>query len=218
MKSAPTAEELAGAAGQWFADAPPLLRWKMRLRCRTTPFERLVELVPPGASVLEVGGGAALFPALLAHCGLRVRVTGFDRDPERVAAAQRLAPRFAAGGSSLDFRLSDVAGQWPEGRFDVVAVLDLLHHLPPALHEQVVLEAARRLNPGGTLIFKDMCVRPRWRNWANRLHDLASFGQWIHDAPPERVQGWAEGAGLHLATAERLDRLWYGHELMVFRR
>ena len=213
-----TPAELSQAANTWFRDAPALFRFKMRLRCLTTPFERLIKLTPEGASLLDVGGGSALFPVLLAHCGKRVRAVGFDQDPARAAVARLVALPMRECGSSLEYRQADITSEWPEGTFDIVAILDVLHHLPPRLYQPVIQTAAAKLNPGGALLYKDMCVRPLWRNWANRLHDLVSFGQWIHDVNPEQVERWAKAAGLTLERSERHNRYWYGHDIRVFRR
>jgi len=98
-----------------------------------------------------------------------------------------------------------------------VSLIDVPHHVPPAGQRECFLTAAARLGPGGVLIYKDMARRPVWRALANRLHDLVLARQWIHYVPVERVEGWAAEAGLGLTRAARFNRLWYAHELRVFR-
>jgi hypothetical protein len=53
---------------------------------------------------------------------------------------------------------------------------------------------------------------------ANRLHDLLLAHQCIHYAPIAEVKRWATEAGLELIEARTINRLWYSHELCVFRK
>ena len=71
---------------------------------------------------------------------------------------------------------------------------------------------------GGLLVYKDMVERPRWRAWKNRLHDLVLARQWINYAPLQSVCDWVRPAALHEDRRVQLNLLWYGHELVVFRR
>lgn len=167
--------------------------------------------------MLDAGCGGGLFLALLAHEGKLARGVGFDVS----AAAIDLASAMAKGAGHhgrLEFVRLDIGEPWPEGPFDVVSLIDVMHHVPPAAQRECFVTAASRLAPGGTLIYKDMARRPRWRALANRLHDLALARQWIHYAPIDRVEGWAAETGLELTGASQFTRLWYAHELRIFRR
>jgi SAM-dependent methyltransferase len=87
--------------------------------------------VGPGTTVLDLGCGTGLFARAAADRG--ARVTGVDVDPEavRLAAAEVPEGSFAVGP----------AEQPPPGRFDVVAAVQLLMHVPDPV---AVLSAARR--------------------------------------------------------------------------
>jgi 2-polyprenyl-3-methyl-5-hydroxy-6-metoxy-1,4-benzoquinol methylase len=107
---------------------------------------------------------------------------------------------------------------WPSETFDVVSIIDVMHHVPPGLQRTFFTEASKRVAPGGRLVYKDMCRKPAWRALSNRLHDLLKARQWIHYRPIAEVEAWAKQAGLRLTTARDLTALWYGHELRVFER
>ena len=49
---------------------------------------------------------------------------------------------------------------WPEDKFDVVTVIDVLHHIKPKEQSLFVKKTIDKINPGGTLIIKDMNTRP----------------------------------------------------------
>ena len=148
------------------------------------------------------------------------RGLGFDMSAKAIDLATHMAERLRTiqGQNCLSFQSHTVTAPWPAELFDVVCIIDVLHHVPPAEQRRVLEQASNCLAPGGHLIYKDMCRRPVWRALANRLHDLLVARQWIHYVPLERVETWAAECGLRLLHNERINRLWYGHELLVFRR
>jgi 2-polyprenyl-3-methyl-5-hydroxy-6-metoxy-1,4-benzoquinol methylase len=195
------------------AAMPRGLRLLQRLRPLICPCDRLLAAVPPGARVLDVGCGAGLILGLLADAGRIAEGTGIDAGTAAIAAAATIPAH-----GRLRFIAQDAAAPWPEGRFDAVLLIDLLHHLRPAAQRAVVAQAAAALAPGGLLIIKDMAVRPRWMATMNRLHDLVMARQWIHQIPGATIASWCHDAGLVPAPVERFQRWWYAHELVTARR
>ena len=193
------------------------LRFIQGYRLFLCPFEALIEVVPAEARVLDVGCGGGLFLALLAATGRISQGVGFDASRTAIEVAQRLGPNLPAG-SRLRFVRRGVGEPWPEELFDVVSMVDLMHHVPPSEQAKALAKAARHVAPGGLLLYKDVSEGPAWRAWASRLHDLVIARQWIHIVPFATVVRWAEAAGLKTERHARIDVLWYGHELGVFRR
>lgn len=181
------------------------------------PFEALVTLVPRESEVLDVGCGSGLFLGLLAQCGRIRRGTGFDSNADAIARAECMRARLQQP-DSIVFEYRDAQEVWPTGPFDVVSVIDVMHHVPPAAQRSIIERAASRLKPGGLLIYKDMVEHPKWRAWMNRLHDLVLVREWINYAPLQSVCDWAQAAGLQEIHRAHFNLLWYGHELVVFRR
>lgn len=97
-------------------------------------------------------------------------------------------------------------------------MIDMMHHIPPAVREALFLAAVDRVAPGGVLIYKDMRRRPHWRAAMNQLHDLLLARQWISHCPSEQVLGWASEAGLTIAQHSLYNKAWYAHELIVFKK
>lgn len=202
-----------------FADAPRGRRMMQRYRPYICPFHLLIDYVPAGATVLDVGCGSGLFLGLLTRCGRISRGVGFDSDPQAIAAAQMMSKRIEnPGNAALTLEHRGVNDPWPEEMFDVVSLIDVMHHVPIPARRELVVQLCRHMRPGGRLIYKDIAPRPLWRAWANRLHDLTLARQWVSYESPQRVVQWCAEEGLRLIASRRVNMLWYGHDLRVWER
>ena len=119
-----------------------------------------------------------MFLALLSTHRAISRGVGFDVSRAAIALAQDMASELP-GQASLEFRQIDATAAWPEGEFDVVSMIDLLHHVDPASQFHVLTLAASKVRPGGILLYKDMAMEPRWCAWCNQAHDLIMARQWV---------------------------------------
>ena len=212
--------DLAALATRLYPSGSLVMRTMQRWRPYICPFGALIVHVPVGSRVLDVGCGGGLFLGLLSALGRLSSGYGFDSSPSAIRIAQEMAARVDSNArtQTLRFEHRDAEADWPEGRFDVVSTVDVMHHVPPAAQRDVFMRAAERVAPGGRFLYKDVGDRPLWRAWASRLHDLTIARQWIHFVPMAVVDAWSREAGLVVAHAESIDMLWYGHELRVYQR
>lgn len=211
-----TIADVAREASELYADSPATIRYKQGLRPYICPFHVLVGFVDPAARVLDVGCGSGLFLALLVRLRAVRSAIGFDASKPAIAVAQRVSERLQAPDIRFEYR--DARMPWPEGRFDVVSMIDVMHHVPPEAHRQIVASAGQRVAEGGVFLYKDMARRPLWRAWANRLHDLLLTGERIHYAKLDEVVAWAKAEGMEPEQSGAMNMLWYRHEWVVFRR
>jgi SAM-dependent methyltransferase len=151
---------------------------------------QLIDLLPGGAEVLELGCGAGVpVTQALAERG---RVTGVDISAEQIAMAERLAPDatfIQADMTELDF---------PAESFDAVVGFYTLIHIPREEHAALLRRIAGWLRPGG-LFFATMGARdspdgvePDW------LGAPMFFSH--YDA--EKNQDLVRRAGLEILSAE----------------
>jgi len=201
-----------------FADCPWLLRRVQLGRLSICPFEKLTAQVKEGATVLDIGCGRGLFLALLAGAGRRIRGVGVDMSEHAVSTARIMAQLIR------EKKLGEIQihcanhESLPEGLFDVVSVIDVLHHVPVSQQRAFLTAAANCVAPGGLLLYKDMVLTPSWRVLANRFHDFLVAREIIHEMPLATVVAWASAQGLECLGTELVNRYWYGHEIAVFRR
>jgi SAM-dependent methyltransferase len=122
-------------------DARPVARLE---RIRTT--ELLHELLPPpGARVLDIGGGPGGYARALVSAGYRVRL--LDLTPAHVVQAR-------AGEPALDAEVADArALPEPDAGYDATLLLGPLYHLTePADRLSALREAVRVTRPGGPVL------------------------------------------------------------------
>jgi 2-polyprenyl-3-methyl-5-hydroxy-6-metoxy-1,4-benzoquinol methylase len=197
-------------------DDSSLISLIQRHRPFICPFEKLVDQVPIGSRIMDIGCGAGLFLGLLARLGRIREGVGFDSSAPAIAAAQRMSGKVAPLG--LEFHHLGVEESWPDGTFDAVSLIDVMHHVPRPMRSDLLRMATQRVRHGGVFIYKDMVRKPLWRATANRLHDLIQARQWINYEPIASVEATCRSKGLELIHQDRVNMLWYGHELRVFRR
>jgi 2-polyprenyl-3-methyl-5-hydroxy-6-metoxy-1,4-benzoquinol methylase len=126
--------------------------------------------------------------------------------------AAAISPKARLSFSRLD---SDAA--WPDEEFDVVFVIDVLHHVPPANQRVFFERVTSKVKQNGILVYKDMSLRPWWKAQANRLHDLVLARETISYVPVATVEHWASLKGMRVIAREDISRLWYAHELRVMK-
>jgi ubiquinone/menaquinone biosynthesis C-methylase UbiE len=109
----------------------------------------LLKHVPsPCAEALEIGCGTGSFSRLLAQrCK---RVLALDLSPQMIQVAREHSKSY----TNIDFRVADaMRWQYPKERFDCIASIATLHHLP--LREALV-NMKCSLKAGGALLILDL--------------------------------------------------------------
>jgi ubiquinone/menaquinone biosynthesis C-methylase UbiE len=126
----------------------PSPEWAAHLQNDILP--TLVEHADLGDDMLEIGPGPGAATEWLRHRLKRLTVLEIDS-----TAAAKLADRYA--GSNVEVMVGDATKlNYPDGSFDSVGSLTMLHHVPTREQQNKILaEALRVLRPGGVLIASD---------------------------------------------------------------
>ncbi len=105
---------------------------------------------------IEVGCSIGVFTRALAdRCE---RVTALDVSAVALASAQA-----RCAGLGVDFRQAEVPAQWPDGRFDLVVLSEVLYFLEPAEIEPLAQRIAEAAAPGAAVLLVNYlgpCDRP----------------------------------------------------------
>jgi ubiquinone/menaquinone biosynthesis C-methylase UbiE len=117
-------------------------------RFTETEMNFLLERVHPGETVLDMGCGTGRFTVPMAENG--AEVTGYDISP---AMLEQLRCTARDRGQVVHAREGDMAHlPFDDDTFDVVTSMLALMHIPVEDRQQVFLEVARVLKPGGRLV------------------------------------------------------------------
>jgi 2-polyprenyl-3-methyl-5-hydroxy-6-metoxy-1,4-benzoquinol methylase len=186
------------------------------LRPYICPVHPILNAVPQGSEVLDIGCGNGLALLLMARFrGIR-RGTGIEISQRALVAARKVS---AEAGLPLTFVECGGFEAWPDEQFETVTMIDVLHHVPKPIREQFITQALQRVAPGGRFVFKDMAARPWWRASWNMFHDIVLARQLVHVEPAANVIAWAAQAGFRPQSMRAYVACGlYGHELLVFER
>jgi len=212
----PTDWQLSSLASRIYA-AGPRLSWHQSLttvyRPLYAPFGMILEWIPVGATMLDLGCGTGALLHLVHALKPLAKGYGVDAQlaPLRVAQAVNRDPR-------LEFiQRHDVPVDLiPE--CTVIALMDVLHHVP-AIEKRPLLQ--RRLghaSRGTTFISKDLDPRPRWRALSNRMTDYLSTRSRADYLAMVEVEAFLSQSGLQVLSARRWNKQVWSHYLVVARR
>jgi SAM-dependent methyltransferase len=208
---------IVAVARDLYRSAPARARTLQGLRPYICPFEDLIRWFPSSGRVLDVGCGAGLFLGLGGRARPDVTGVGFDADAQAIAAAQGMAKRHFSDGR-IAFRHSAVGDPWPTGPFDLVSMIDVLHHIPLSAQQGAIAQAYGHVGAGGIFLYKDMASRPFFRAWWNRFHDIAVAREWIHYRSIDEVEAWLRARGAEIVERSARVLGLYGHEWIVAKR
>lgn len=116
----------------------------------------LVDVLPDGADVLDVGTGPGALVCELARRRPDIRIVGVDLSADMIAAAQRNLSEFGERACAQEGDVTDLP--FADDTFDLVVTSFSSHHWDdPAA---AVPELARVLRPGGRLYLYDFGFAP----------------------------------------------------------
>jgi 2-polyprenyl-3-methyl-5-hydroxy-6-metoxy-1,4-benzoquinol methylase len=188
-----------------FRSFPLRARIHTLIRFATSPMLRVVEHVPRGGSLLDIGAGHGVF-AVLAH----------QRGSRVVAVEPDVRKVLPVAGCRFVIGYDDVI----RGSFDAISIIDVLYKIPTSEWDDLLARAASRLKSGGILIIKEMDPTERWKNRWNRLQERAASAlgltlgeSFSYEAPNEFIARLRRHG--FDATAQRIDA-WYPHPHLLY--
>jgi 2-polyprenyl-3-methyl-5-hydroxy-6-metoxy-1,4-benzoquinol methylase len=182
------------------------------------PFDSLINCVK-GETMLDIGCGGGLFLNLLAYFNKIKIGVGYDISQKQIdLAKQTFNSQKIIGGVDLQFIVQSKHDEIPESLYDVVSLIDVIHHIPSDKQIIFLSNAISRVKPGGIFIYKDMSTKPMFYALINRIHDLILAKQWIHYLSLEKVLEVFNKEGFSLIQSEDILKGCYHHNLLVFKK
>jgi uncharacterized protein (DUF2062 family)/2-polyprenyl-3-methyl-5-hydroxy-6-metoxy-1,4-benzoquinol methylase len=146
-----------------YARVKPAHRYYVAGKLAFDPVFKLVSELTELGRVLDLGCGRGQLSLLLLELGRAKYVTGLDADADKIEAARTAGPE-------ADFRVADVArAELPHA--DTVLLIDVLHYLPLAEQDALLLAATRALEPGGRILVRELDGDPSARSGVTRAFE-----------------------------------------------
>jgi len=185
---------------------PLRTRAHVLIRFLTCPFLRVLRHLPANASLLDIGAGHLVLSVLARQKG--ARPTAVDPDARKVR-------KFAGINSVIGY------DDCIRGKFDAVAIIDVLYKMPLADWDPFLDRIRQRLKPGGTLLIKEHDPTARVKHSWNRLQERLATALHLTLGESFSYETAAEFAarlrrnGFEVSLAKRIDA-GYVHPHMLY--
>ena len=169
---------------------------------------RVLEAVPSGASLLDIGAGHGLFGAL-AHARGASRVVAVEPDARKVRPIAGI--EFVVG-------FDDVIA----GRFEAISIIDVLYKIPIDQWDALLARCHARLPDGGVLVIKEQDPTARVKNAWNAVQErIASLlgltlGESFSYEPPAAFKARLERLGFGDIRSKHID-FGYPHPHVMYK-
>ena len=148
----------------------PLLEWYMRVKVKMEDKYRLFEsLLPKKGIITDVGCGYGFLPYMLAFMSEDRVVIGTDYDKEKIATANNCFSKT----KNISFFAAD-ATECELPKSDAFILSDILHYLPIAEQEKLIVKCINNLLPNGMLLIRDADSSMSKRHWGTRYTEFIS--------------------------------------------
>ncbi|MCD6590651.1 MAG: class I SAM-dependent methyltransferase [Candidatus Aenigmarchaeota archaeon] len=186
-----------------------------KLRSLIFPFGLIMNEIPDRGNMLDVGSGHGTFPLYVAKRKRDLSVLGVEMDRRRVLIAREKAK----GLKNVKFVCSDFRVFEVRGKFNVVACLDVLHHIPKVSHTEVIRKIYKLLKPNGVFILVEIDTRPLPKYLWNYVHDFV-FTRSLNMNYVGRgeIASLVKSCGFSISSVKDASTFLYGRYMLVCRK
>ena len=148
----------------------PILEWYLRVKMRIEKYyQPYNELIPRKGEILDLGCGYGFISYMLGYTAPERKITGVDYDSEKI----RVAANCITKNANINFFCEDIT-HYELGRKDAILLSDVLHYLPQASQEDLLIRCMESLNPGGMMLIRDADTDQEHRHRKTKITEYFS--------------------------------------------
>ena len=189
-----------------------LNKLKVLYRPYICPFDDLLNLIPAGNSIFDIGCGSGTFLSLCAKFTAPVKIGGIEISKILIDNANVLLNKFNIPISVNIFNGKDLPDELKE--YDIITLIDVLHHVPKDQQEQFLEKIYDKMRSGGIFILKDIDASSLLV-YANKVHDLFLAKEIGHELKATFVEEKLKKLGFRIKSVTKKRMLWYPHYTIV---
>ncbi|HEY0511834.1 MAG TPA: methyltransferase domain-containing protein [Thermoanaerobaculia bacterium] len=161
--SSPASLEALRLLRRAYGAAPVATRLHVLGRFLSCPFLRVLDYLPPGAKLLDLGAGHGIFAHLSLAAGAPAATSAVAVEPDGRKVFH--IPRHPS------LRVVNGYHEAVRGSFGAVTVFDVLYRLPGSAWDPLLGWARQRLAPGGVFLLKEIDPEHRTKALWNRAQE-----------------------------------------------
>ncbi len=210
-------EELVDFLKKQTVSATLLQRLKIQYRPLICPFDALLNLIKPGARVLDIGCGAGQFLTLAAEFTDAKALAGIEVSETLISQAQTLLKPYQ---NQKEIQLKTFDGRNFPGfikDYDTVFLIDVLHHIPKKHQLTFLTELYQGLSSGATVILKDIDAASPWV-YFNKLHDLLLSKEIGDELSKDKASELVQNIGFKISASFDTQMFVYPHYTLILKK
>lgn len=207
--------EIRRAVYNCFASQPWIIQKYVSLRLRLIPLEDIFSRMKDmHGRVLSIGCGFGPFEIALALRRPDLDIRGSELSERRVLSAQKAAQ----GLLNVSFYAEDATTLVVKEKYNIIMMIDLLHHIPFESQEYLLREISEQLSDDAYLIIKDVGMRPYWKYIWNYFHDkIMTKGEKCYYRSLQDWKKMLEKMALQVSARELRTKQPYSHIMLIAR-
>lgn len=193
-------------------------RLKQVYRPMICPFDTLLNLIPEGEHIVEIGCGIGTFLFLLNEYRRPASLAGLETDHASIETARAVLRQTSSEGSARLLTYNGITLPKWISEYNYVVLIDVLHHIPCEQHATFLGQLFDHMRPGAQLILKDIDADRRFLCLFNKVHDFLLTGARTYERKLSHLRETLQNLGFEIQRV-MIQRVYvYPHFTIVCKR
>jgi 2-polyprenyl-3-methyl-5-hydroxy-6-metoxy-1,4-benzoquinol methylase len=183
---------------------------KVNYRPLICPLDELINNIGNAESVFDIGCGSGQFALLIAEFSNVKRIGGVEIDGRLVNNAKKLLAPYQSK-VQIDFSAYDGSALPASiGTYDLIFLVDVLHHIPKKFQEGFLTKVYSLMKPGARFVLKDINASSLFV-YCNKMHDMIFAREIGNEWTYDRAMELCRNIGFKMVSSSKRRMYVYPH-------